>query len=275
MTGPVDIMTDGAENLFVPAAVRGAGGFGSFFITDLWIRAGGTGMVTIYYHATDSPSSLPTVTIVLRISQAVTYLPDVMLANFGLEAGFGNIRISAPFPVAGSVRISNRTSAGTYGVSFTGLAGHRAMTAEPAGGSAQMDEYAMYMVGLLPDPGSRVNVNVVSTSEAGSSGLIDVVDSDGNPPAGPGPVTFPFALAGYSNHQFADILGDVHSKFAGGDASLQVRVRVGAGAAIAYAAVTENTTNDGYVVMGTVMNGGRGMGGGAAVPGPGGIRTGH
>jgi hypothetical protein len=29
---------------------------------------------------------------------------------------------------------------------------------------------------------------------------------------------------------------------------------------MAYAVVNDNTTNDGYVVMGTMMNGGRGMG---------------
>jgi hypothetical protein len=31
---------------------------------------------------------------------------------------------------------------------------------------------------------------------------------------------------------------------------------------MAYAVVNDNTTNDGYVVMGNMMNGGRGMGGG-------------
>ena len=36
----------------------------------------------------------------------------------------------------------------------------------------------------------------------------------------------------------------------------------GSGMVMAYAVVNDNATNDGYVVMGSMMNGGRGMGGG-------------
>lgn len=272
--GPVDVMTDGVEDLFVPAGVRGAGSYGSFFVTDIWIRAGGTGTATIAFHAADSPSYLPTATLTLNVTQPVTYIPDVMLAGFGITSGFGNIRISAPFPIAASVRVSNRVGAGAYGVSFLGIPAKRALVAMPEGSTAQMDEYAMYMTGLLPEPGSRVNVNVVNTSATASSGVLEVVDADGTEPAGTGPVTFPFALAGYSNHQFGDILLDVHSKLPEGDAGLQVRVRVGVGSAIAYAVVNENQSNDGYVIVGSIMNGGNGMGV-AGVGGPGGIRNGN
>jgi hypothetical protein len=44
---------------------------------------------------------------------------------------------------------------------------------------------------------------------------------------------------------------------------MQVRVRLNQGSTgmvMAYAVVNDNATNDGYVVMGNMMNGGRGMG---------------
>ncbi len=59
------------------------------------------------------------------------------------------------------------------------------------------------------------------------------------------------------------MLANIHSRFGSGDTGLQVRVRLNQGSAwmvMAYAVVNDNTTNDGYVVMGSMMNGGRGMG---------------
>ncbi|MCL4809402.1 MAG: hypothetical protein KJ062_16675, partial [Thermoanaerobaculia bacterium] len=41
--GPIDGMTNGTEDLVIPAGVRGEGRFSSFFVTDLWIKATGTG----------------------------------------------------------------------------------------------------------------------------------------------------------------------------------------------------------------------------------------
>ncbi|MBP7677966.1 MAG: hypothetical protein KBB14_16785 [Thermoanaerobaculia bacterium] len=125
--------------------------------------------------------------------------------------------------------------------------------------------YAMYMLGLLPEPENRVNVNVVATASTGATGVVEIVDADGSTPSGSGPKSLPFTLAGYSSHQFNDALLNVHSKFPTGDAGLQIRVRMnqgGAGMVMTYAIVNDNTTNDGYVVMGSMMNGGRGMGGG-------------
>ena len=123
----------------------------------------------------------------------------------------------------------------------------------------------MYMLGLLPEPGNRVNVNVVATSSTGATGVVEIVDADGSSPDGTGAKSLPFTLPGYSSHQFNDVLLNVHSKLPVGDAGLQIRVRMSQGASgmvMAYAVVNDNMTNDGYVVMGSTMNGGRGMGGG-------------
>jgi hypothetical protein len=131
------------------------------------------------------------------------------------------------------------------------------------GGSFGMDDFAMYMLGLLPEPGNRVNVSVVNTSSGTVNGVVEVLDSDGLAPAGTGVTSLPFSIAGYSSHQFNDVLLNVHSRFGTGDTGLQVRVRLNQGSAgmvMAYAVVNDNATNDGYVVMGNMMNGGRGMG---------------
>jgi hypothetical protein len=44
---------------------------------------------------------------------------------------------------------------------------------------------------------------------------------------------------------------------------------------MAYAVVNDNTSNDGYVVMGSMMNGGRGMGGGMGTVMGGGMTSGQ
>jgi hypothetical protein len=125
-----------------------------------------------------------------------------------------------------------------------------------------MDDFAVYMLGLLPEPGNRVNVAVSNTNSSTVAGVVELLDGDGSTPSGSGPMTLPFTIQGYSAHQFNGVLANVHSK-SGNDATLQVRVRLNQGTSgmvMAYAVVNDNTTNDGYVVMGNMMNGGRGMG---------------
>jgi hypothetical protein len=268
MGGPVDGMTNGSEDLVIPAGVRGAGRFGAFFVTDLWIKASGTGTATLYFHAADSTTSTPAATATVQLAGPITYLPDVIQSNLGLASGAGAIRVVAPFPVSATVRVYNQAGAGAYGLAFMGMPARMGMTSMPMSGSYGTDEYAMYMLGLLPEPGNRVNVSVVATSSSGAGGVVEIVDADGSTPAGTGPKSFSFSLAGWSSHQFNDVLADVHSKFPAGDAGLQVRVRMnqgGAGMVMAYAVVNDNATNDGYVVMGSMMNGGRGMGGGTGM----------
>ncbi len=276
--GPGDGMTSGSEDLIIPAGVRGAGKLSSFFVTDLWIKSSGTGTATLSFHAADSASATPAATATVNISQPITYLPDVLQANFGLAAGVGAIRVTATFPVSATVRVYNQSGAGAYGLAFMGMPSRMGMSSLPTGISHGMDEYAMYMLGLLPEPGNRVNVNVVASAATGAKGVVEIVDADGSTPTGTGAKSLPFTLAGYSSHQFNDVLADVHSKFPTGDAGLQIRVRMDQGSdgmVMAYAVVNDNTTNDGYVVMGSMMNGGRGMGGGMGAGMDGGMTGGQ
>ena len=162
------------------------------------------------------------------------------------------------------MRVYNNGGGGAYGLSFMGMPSTMSLRSMPMmGGSFGMDDFAMYMLGLLPEPGNRVNVNVVNTNSTAVNGVVEILDSDGSAPSGTGVTSLPFSIAGYSSHQFNGVLANVHSRFGTGDTGLQVRVRLtqgSTGMVMAYAVVNDNATNDGYVVMGNMMNGGRGMG---------------
>ena len=263
--GPMDSMTNGTEDLVVPAAVRGEGKLGSFFVTDLWIKAASTGTATIEYHAADSATSAATATATVALAQPVVYLPDVLHESFGLASGFGVLRVRASVAISATVRVYNQGGAGAYGLAFMGMPARMGMNAMPMSGSYGTNAFAVYMLGLLPQPGNRVNVTVVAPNASGASGVVEVLDADGGAPSGTAPASYPFSLAGFSSHQFNDVLADVHSKIQNGDAGLQLRVRLTQGTTgmvMAYAVVNDNLTSDGYVVMGSMMNGGRGMGSG-------------
>ena len=260
--GPFDGMS---SEIVVPAAVRVDGKNGAFFQTDLWIRCRTVPVAaTLYFHPADAASAAPAVTVPITLTQPVVYLPDVLSATFGVPKGAGNIRIVAGAPISAVVRVYNNGGGGAFGLSFMGMPSTMSVQSMPMmGGSFGMDDFAIYMLGLLPEPGNRVNVSVVNTNSTTVNGVVEILDSDGSAPTGTGVTSFPFSVAGYSSHQINDVLANVHSRFGAGDTGLQVRVRLNQGSGgmvMSYAVVNDNATNDGYVVMGNMMNGGRGMG---------------
>jgi hypothetical protein len=260
--GPFDGMS---SDIVVPAAVRVDGKNGAFFQTDLWIRCKSVPVsATVYFYSADAATSSPTATVPITLTQPIVYLPDVLSATFGVSKGAGNIRIVAGSSVSAVIRVYNNGGGGAYGLSFMGMPSTMSLQSMPMmGGSYGMDDFAMYMLGLLPGPGNRVNVSVVNTSSGTVNGVVEVLDSDGSAPSGTGATSLPFSIAGYSSHQFNDVLLNLHSRFGSNDAGMQIRVRLNQGSTgmvMAYAVVNDNATNDGYVVMGNMMNGGRGMG---------------
>jgi hypothetical protein len=260
--GPFDGMS---SSIVVPAAVRVDGKNGAFFQTDLWIRCRTAPVAaTLYFHPADAASAAPAVTVPMTLTQPVVYLPDVLSATFGVPKSAGNIRIVAGAPVSAVARVYNNGGGGAFGLSFMGMPSTMSLQSMPMmGGSFGMDDFAMYMLGLLPEPGNRVNVSVVNTNSGTVNGVVEVLDSDGSAPSGTGATSLPFSIAGYSSHQFNDVLANLHSRFGTGDTGMQIRVRLDQGSTgmvMAYAVVNDNATNDGYVVMGNMMNGGRGMG---------------
>jgi hypothetical protein len=265
-SGPGDVMSNGAEALIVPAGVRGDGKNGAFFVTDLWIRSQGNGTATLAFHPANAATADPTVTTTVTLSQPMTFLPDLLSAQLGLAKAFGNIRISATVPIAAVARVYNQSGAGAYGLAFMGMPQRMSLAAMPMAGTFDERRFEMVMLGLLPQPGARVNATVVNTTATAVTGILEVVDADGSAPAGTGTKSWTFRLAGYSSTQVDDVLAGVASKFPSGGAGLQLRVRLDrgeGGMVMAYAVVNDNLTNDGYVVMGSMMNGGLGMGSGS------------
>ena len=261
MNGPADWMSG---EIIVPTGVRNDGKNGAFFQTDLWIRCQTLPTsATLYFHAVDATSASPSASAPITLTQPVTYLPDVVSTMFGLSKAAGNIRIVAANPVSATARVYNSAGGGAFGLAMMGMPGTMSLQSMPMmGGSYGMDDFAMYMLGLLPQPTNRVNVAVINTNSATVGGVVEILDGDGSAPAGTGPASLAFSIQGYSSHQFNDVLANVHSK-SGNDETLQVRVRMNQGSTgrvMAYAVVNDNVTNDGYVVMGNMMNGGRGMG---------------
>jgi hypothetical protein len=60
----------------------------------------------------------------------------------------------------------------------------------------------------------------------------------------------------YSGHQFNNVLSGVHSRFSD-DMGLQLRIEMDdqmQGMMMALATVTDNVTNDGYLIMGSMMD---------------------
>src|SRR5664280_3775883 len=150
------------QQIVVPAAVRVDGKNGAFFQTDLWIRCRNAPVAaTLYFYPADAASASPAATVPMTLTQPVVYLPDVLSATFGLSRGAGNIRIVAGAEVSAVVRVYNNGGGGAFGLSFMGMPSTMSLQSMPMmGGSFGMDDFAMYMLGLLPEPGNRVNVSL-------------------------------------------------------------------------------------------------------------------
>src|ERR1019366_3204357 len=174
--GPFDGMS---SDIVVPAAVRTDGKNGAFFQTDLWIRCKTAPLsATLYFYPADAATSAPTVTVPMTLTQPVVYLPDVLSATFGLSRGAGNIRIVAGAAGSAVIRVYNNGGGGAYGLSFMGMPSTMSLRSMPMmGGSFGMDDFAMYMLGLLPEPGNRANVSVINTNSGTVTGFLDVLGS--------------------------------------------------------------------------------------------------
>jgi hypothetical protein len=255
-SGPVNMVS---TDVVVPSAGRGPGAAGSFWVTDLWVRCKDRTEVTLEFHALDAPSGSPTATATLPMTQPVVYLADVMKNTFGLETGFGNIRVRSVRPVAATLRAYSTGAGGSYGFASMAMPGSMSMGSR-GGMMGDDDSHRFYVQGLLPQPQARVNVMIANTSSRIIQGTCDVLDADGAVPAS-GPASLRFSIQPYSGHQFGNVLAGVHSRF-GDDASLQLRIALDAGnggTMMALASVVDNETNDSYVVMGSMMDDDAGM----------------
>jgi hypothetical protein len=251
-SGPVNMIS---TEVMAPAAGRGSGAAGSFWTTDLWIRCPLGGDVSLEFHAVDSPSAAPTATATVHMTEPVAYIADVMKTAFNLESGFGNIRIRGVNPVGATIRLYSSGGSGSYGFGFMGMPSSMSMGAMSSMMGGDADKYRYYVNGLLPQPQARVNAMVMNSGSAPISGTVEVLDADGGAPAS-GAKSMRFTIQPYSGHQFNDVLNGVQSRFGNG-MGLQLRISLDNGSSgmmMALATVTDNVTNDGYVLMGSMMD---------------------
>lgn len=250
--GPVNMIS---TEIMVPSAGRGPGAAGSFWVTDLWIRCPAGGDATLEFHGLDSPSAAPLATATVHMNQPVVYFADVVKTAFGMDSGFGNIRIRSTNPATATLRVYSPGGGGSYGLAFMGMPSSTGM-----GSSSMMggdDTHRMYIQGLLPQPQARVNVMVMNSGSLPIQGTVEVLDADGAAPA-TGTVTLRFSIQPYSGHQFNDVLSGVQSRFPDG-MGLQLRIKMDdrmQGMMMALATVVDNVTNDGYLIMGSMMDAG-------------------
>jgi len=108
--GPVNMIS---TDIMVPAAGRGPGAAGSFWVTDLWIRCPAGAEATLEFHGLDSPSAAPLATATVHMNQPVVYLANVIKTAFGMDSGFGNIRIRSSQPATATLRLSTRVTSST------------------------------------------------------------------------------------------------------------------------------------------------------------------
>src|SRR6266508_5802466 len=111
--GPINMVS---TDIMVPAAGRGPGAAGSFWVTDLWIRCPAGGDAAFEFHGLDSASSAPLATATVHMNQPVVYLADVIKTAFGMDSGFGNIRIRSTQPATATLRLYSPGGGGSYGL---------------------------------------------------------------------------------------------------------------------------------------------------------------
>ena len=248
-----------STDMVAPAAGRGPGAGGSIWRTDLWIKSVPGATVALEFHATDSATDAATATAQVSVSGGVLYLPDVLKNTFNLEQAFGNILLRSTTGVSATLRVYTTTGSGAYGASFMAMPTSTAMRG--SGGMMDGDDsYQLYVMGLQPQPRARVNVMVTNAGGTPINGTVDVLDADGLMAMGSA-VSLPFSIRAYSSHQFGDVLSGLTSRYGDGS-GMQLRVRLGNGSTgmvMVLASVVDNATNDTYTVMGSMMNGARGM----------------
>ena len=260
--GPSDVSNQRnmmSTEVLAPSAGRGPGVGGSLWRTDLWIKSIAGATVSLEFHAMDSPTDDPADIVRVSAGAGMIYLPDVLKNTFHLDQAFGNILLRSTSAVSATVRVYSIGSAGAYGSAFMAMPTSMAMRG--SGGMMDGDDfYQLYVLGLQPQPRARVNVLVINSGNTPISGSVEILDADGFPPAGQ-PVSLPYSIRAYSSHQFGNVLAGLTSRFGDGS-TMQLRVRLANGSTgmmMVLASVVDNETNDTYTVMGSMMDGVRGM----------------
>ena len=180
-----------SDQLVVVGVARTAGAAGSFWVTDLTIYNPGNSPATadLAFLPTGGGDNTAALSALVGVGpldpgQSIV-LPDVLQANFGIDAGSGALLIFGSdaqtpaliAPLIASARVYDAAPAGTFGLSEYGLPYYD--QANPAAGSLGADTHVL--IGLEQDAGFRANVGVWNGSDPSTSIVvrIDFFDSRG------------------------------------------------------------------------------------------------
>ncbi len=232
---PVSAAPAGHLEGYVPVAAHLSGKFASFWTTDVWIYTESATRINLWYNRSGQDNSNGQ-SVVIPLTQAVTYLPDVVANTFNAAGTKGSLHYLAD----GMVEVVSKTwtpgpSGGTYGQVADGIPAAMASTpgAGP-GGSLRML--------VNQTPGFRVNLGLLNVTGAAATVTVEIFTADGQP--APGNSSFTVTLQPYDMQQADDILAGLT---AGTRQGLVVRASVssGDGAVLAYLSEVDNTTNAG------------------------------
>lgn len=218
---------------YVPAAAHGAGRFGSFWTTDLWIYQQGASVIHLWFNRTENDNT-NVQSKVVTLDRPVVHIRDVVATLFGTE-GLGSIHYLADGPVV----VVSRTwtpspNGGTYGQTIPGIP----LTQASVAGTGQGGALRML---VNQRSGFRANLGLVNVSPVPVTVAVEVFTSDGNP--APGASSFTANLGPFDMRQIGDVLSGLD---AGDRDGLIIRAGVtsGEGAIVAYLSTVDNTTND-------------------------------
>ncbi len=218
---------------YLPQAAHLSGKFNSFWTTDVWIYSESASAIDLWFNETGKDNT-NVQSVVVSLTQPVTFLPDILKNTFGVTSTKGSIHYLAD----GLVEVVSRTwtpgpAGGTYGQIIDGIPG--AMASEPGAGPSG----SLRMV-INETDGFRANLGLANVTSSPVTVTVEIFTADGQP--APGASTFTMTLQPYDMQQRDDILAGLTP---GQRQGLIVRASVtsGDGAIVGYLSVVDDVTN--------------------------------
>jgi hypothetical protein len=218
---------------YIPIAAHLSGKFNSFWTTDVWIYTQSATVVNLWYNPSGSDNT-NVQSVVVTLTQPVTFLPDVVVNTFHAAAGKGSVHYLAD----GQIEVVTRTwtpgkDGGSYGQVAYGMPA--SMASVPGAGP----DGSLRMVVNQAD-GFRSNLGLVNVTASPVTVTVETFTADGQ--TAPGTASFTVTLQPFDMQQRDDIFAGLA---AGTRQGLIVRASVsqGNGAVLGYLSTVDNTTN--------------------------------
>ncbi len=233
LAAPASAAPSGHVEGYLPQAAHLSGRFNSFWTTDVWIYTESATRIDLWFNASGQDNS-NVQSVVVPLSQPVTFLPDIVKNTFGLSAVKGSVHYLAD----GLVEVVSRTwtpgpNGGTYGQVIDGLPA--SLASLPGAGPSG----SLRMV-VSDTDGFRANLGLANVTGSPVTVTVEILTPDGQPAQGA--PTFTVVLQPYDMQQRDDILAGVTGA-AGQPLIVRASVSSGDGAILGYLSVVDDVTN--------------------------------